>query len=341
MTVPNVRVIQQRVLPPQEAQRVQRRDPVLSLFAPVSTVADEDGDSVFYANEDTTAHRAAPPPVVRSNRPLPPIPVVSPPPPLPPRRGLPGVGGVQRELVYGKGPMQASNAKLGGRELIAVNPQGSRMDQNNDSIRLNKSVKRARERFQVTLGERICFATDGVIDSATRVRAALGNNLSSKSMPAIGRSLAGETFVADPAWLGSMIWVCAVEPERNVLVFYTGVGRIHQFHHSTFTGGGDVIAAGEWTIESGRLTRIAPLSGHYRPTLQALYRAVLHMAPALVSNPTVYLYDAEEDKWVDVPVRRFLEKCSDNGRYHPHPDAAPMEKRRAGHRNKILTRRIG
>lgn len=38
-----------------------------------------------------------------------------------------------------------------------------------------------------------------------------------------------------------------------------------RFHHSSFFGGADVDAAGMFVVENGKLTRLFPHSGHYRP----------------------------------------------------------------------------
>ncbi len=45
------------------------------------------------------------------------------------------------------------------------------------------------------------------------------------------------------------------------------------FHHSTFLSGEPVLAAGEVTIENGKITKIANYSGHYQPGLAALLTA--------------------------------------------------------------------
>ncbi|KAF8973434.1 hypothetical protein BGZ46_009901 [Entomortierella lignicola] len=39
-----------------------------------------------------------------------------------------------------------------------------------------------------------------------------------------------------------------------------------QFHHSSFLGGGTVCAAGGIIVNNGRIVKITPKSGHYRPT---------------------------------------------------------------------------
>ena len=70
--------------------------------------------------------------------------------------------------------------------------------------------------------------------------------------------------------------------------------------------GGDVIGAGEWIVRKGKLWKISANSGHYRPTIDFLYRAVLHMSGAFQADTTVFLYDNVDDKWVDYPIRQFI-----------------------------------
>jgi hypothetical protein len=60
------------------------------------------------------------------------------------------------------------------------------------------------------------------------------------------------------------IWVMAC-PEDGPPSFYSHVGKIGRFHHSSFLAGEAVMAAGEWTIESGKLLHINACSGHYKP----------------------------------------------------------------------------
>jgi hypothetical protein len=123
-------------------------------------------------------------------------------------------------------------------------------------------------------------------------------------------------------WGGhSMIWVCAPHPVTGNAAFYTSVCVRDQFHHSSFMQGRGVIAAGEWIVRDGYLLRISGCSGHYKPPLDFLYRAVLHLAPAFVRSAdpaegtTVFLYDTTDRRWVDMPIDQFIAAPSQGGRY--------------------------
>lgn len=119
----------------------------------------------------------------------------------------------------------------------------------------------------------------------------------------------------------SMIWVCAPHPLTGNATFYTSVCVRDQFHHSSFLQGKGVIAAGEWIVRDGYLLRISGCSGHYKPPLDFLYRAVLHLASAFVrandaaQGTTVFLYDTTDQRWVDVPIDEFIAAPSHGGRY--------------------------
>jgi hypothetical protein len=123
-------------------------------------------------------------------------------------------------------------------------------------------------------------------------------------------------------WGGhSMIWVCAPHPVTGNATFYTSVCVRDQFHHSSFMQGRGVIAAGEWIVRNGYLLRISGCSGHYKPPLDFLYRAVLHLAPAFVraadpaEGTTVFLFDTTDRRWVDVPIDEFIAAPSHGGRF--------------------------
>jgi hypothetical protein len=55
---------------------------------------------------------------------------------------------------------------------------------------------------------------------------------------------------------------------------FIGKGKVHKFHHSSFLGGGKVLTAGEMTIQSGKLTFISCISGHYKPSPETLVFAL-------------------------------------------------------------------
>ena len=57
-----------------------------------------------------------------------------------------------------------------------------------------------------------------------------------------------------------------------------------------------MIGAGEWIVRKGKLWKINANSGHYQPTIDFLYRAVLNLALAFQSDTTVFLYDSVADE---------------------------------------------
>lgn len=73
-----------------------------------------------------------------------------------------------------------------------------------------------------------------------------------------------------------MIWVQG--PSGR---FYTSADfHVGRFHHSSFLAGREARAAGTWHIDRGRLVSINALSGHYKPPLDALQRAIADLIDA-------------------------------------------------------------
>jgi hypothetical protein len=71
---------------------------------------------------------------------------------------------------------------------------------------------------------------------------------------------------------------------------------VYRFHHTSLVDGGKVIGVGEWIVRKGKLWKINANSGHYQPTIDFLYRAVLNLALAFQSDTTVFLYDSVADE---------------------------------------------
>lgn len=129
--------------------------------------------------------------------------------------------------------------------------------------------------------------------------------------------------------LRSMIWVCAPDPVSHDARFYTSVCLNRRVHHSSLVeAGGSVIGAGEWIVEDGHLVAISAASGHFRPTIDMLYRAVLHLALAFNDRTTVLLFDTQARQWVDLPVSKFIQAPTQGGRLAVHDaPAAPVRAR--------------
>jgi hypothetical protein len=68
--------------------------------------------------------------------------------------------------------------------------------------------------------------------------------------------------------------LCSTGEEGWIFVLRDGIMYAHpkltrappRFHHSSFFGGEGVDAAGLFIAENGRLTKVFPHSGHYRPS---------------------------------------------------------------------------
>ncbi len=82
------------------------------------------------------------------------------------------------------------------------------------------------------------------------------------------------------------------DPENDKPVIYSHVGKPGRFHHSSMVDGGDVIGAGEWIVRKGKLWKISANSGHYQPTIDFLYRAVLQMSSAFKAIPRCFFTTA-------------------------------------------------
>jgi len=119
----------------------------------------------------------------------------------------------------------------------------------------------------------------------------------------------------------SLIWVCAPDGGFTTPSFYSHIGKMGKFHHSSLKAGDDVICAGEWIVDKGKLLKISGNSGHYRPTLDHLHAAVLRMAKAFHPETVVLLWHVLAGKWEEVPVLKFKQSPSGNGMYKVHPTA--------------------
>lgn len=125
--------------------------------------------------------------------------------------------------------------------------------------------------------------------------------------------------------LKGLIWVCVGDPKgAGKAQFFSHVGKPGRFHHSSFNRGGGVIGAGEWIVENGALIKVSANSGHYQPTIDFLYHAVLQLAVAFrdqvtTGGTTVFLFDKTTFTWVDYPVKEFIKSPTAGGRYTTHP----------------------
>ena len=176
-----------------------------------------------------------------------------------------------------------------------------------------------REKFKVEIAARL--TRRGQIFDTAQLSQHFRSKGTQTSAPTLGRSRTGAVFQTPNEWLyDSAIWVCAAD-ENNRPAFYSHICRRGRFHHSSMIGGGEVIGAGEWIVQDGRLKSISANSGHYQPTLDFLYRAILGLAAAFQPDTTVFLYDSRDDQWVYRRITEFVARPHDGGRYQAHPRA--------------------
>lgn len=77
---------------------------------------------------------------------------------------------------------------------------------------------------------------------------------------------------------GNQGYIWTLNTDRE---FYTSSQVTGLLHHSSLTGGGSVLAAGEWNVEEGRLLTISGKTGHYKTPLSALHVAISHIESIL------------------------------------------------------------
>ena len=209
-------------------------------------------------------------------------------------------------------------------------------------VKYIRDLHRRRSRYEVTLGARMTRRME-IFDTA-KIKAVyrhkLGANVGDRLTPEekakpitpkvrarIGAAFLGKDAADQRRWTGlarewgleSLIWVCALEDHQERPSFYSHIGKIQKFHHSSFKAGRDVIGAGEWIVTGGKLLKISANSGHYRPTIDHLHRCVLYMAEAWSPETVVLLWNIRTDAWEEVPVLTFRNSPSQNGTYKAHP----------------------
>jgi hypothetical protein len=121
----------------------------------------------------------------------------------------------------------------------------------------------------------------------------------------------------------ALIWVCVPVDKHDAKqsVFYSHVCRPKAFHHSSLAIGREVLGAGEWIVESGKLMKISANSGHYQPSITSLHQCVMALSPALQPETTVFLWNRRSLRWEDVPVNDFIKDPTGGNIYKPTYDA--------------------
>ncbi len=200
--------------------------------------------------------------------------------------------------------------------------KGGRYDgEDTRNVKYINDLKTKREKYQVEIGATM-LRRKMVFDTKEIKQHFVQKNKDDVGSATLGNNQKGIAFPTPPEWNEeALLWVCAPDPETDKPVIYSHVGKPGRFHHSSMVDGGDVIGAGEWIVRKGKLWKISANSGHYQPTIDFLYRAVLQMSSAFQGDTTVFLYDSVDDKWVDYPIRLFVSAPTANNRYWTHPRA--------------------
>jgi hypothetical protein len=114
-----------------------------------------------------------------------------------------------------------------------------------------------------------------------------------------------DTFYHSTVFSGTdwAIWVRA--PNGN---FYSHSHKVARFHHSSFLAGGMVRGAGEWSVTCGKIKKISGKSGHYQPTMKALWESAhwLNALGVFHRQATVILYKRGSSRGTEVPIGTFL-----------------------------------
>jgi hypothetical protein len=276
-------------------------DPVLSLLAPPAVGLGDD----YANNNDAYANNPSPNPYLKS------------PGTLPPQGGPANT----RPSGFDRQP-DINNASPTGQARI-LGAKDPRYDgENAGSVKYINDLKTRREKYQIEIGSTL-LRRKMVFDTKDIKQHFEQKETGSTGAANLGTNKSGVAFPTPTEWLDeALIWVCAPDPDSDKPVIYSHVGKPHRFHHSSMVNGGDVIGAGEWIVRKGKLWKISANSGHYQPTIDFLYRAVLQLSSAFQGDTTVFLYDTVDDKWVDYPIRLFVSAPTAGNRYCTHPRAA-------------------
>jgi len=288
-------------------------DPVLSILAPMALPQDSGpynvripanaasnslGADAYHSSNNTSAQNGAP-------------------------SAMPGMPASTRPRDFDRQP-NINNASPTGQARILGAKQGRYDGEDTRNVKYINDLKTRRQKYQVEIGATMLRRTM-VFDTQEIKQHFVQKKKDSVGSASLGADRSGKAFPTPTEWTeAGLIWVCAPDPESDRPVIYSHVGKPDRFHHSSMVGGGEVIGAGEWIVRKGKLWKISANSGHYQPTIDFLYRAVLQMSSAFNGDTTVFLYDSIDDKWVDYPIRLFISAPTADNRFWTHPRARTM-----------------
>ena len=316
---------QRRVGPPDVPPPAARPDigaeaarDIRAMFAPAARYHRVDQDEVGGQHDDSNrlVIHAAPAPVHAPGlviHPAPPDVVIHQAPPPPPPA-----------FKLRDHPAAVPDMGLAGRLLWPVEADEAEKDARERPNLVRWAVDDL-EAFRVTMGQ-VMTRNGGVLDTRDvrseiyQVAQSRGDYLAAPEYE--GTHADDEVFNA--IYHGSIMWVCVIDRSSNMPVFYSHVCVEDVVHHTSLTNGGPVVAAGEWVVKRGALQVVTANSGHYRPPIDALYRAVLQMGGAKNPDTTIYQWDNVAQQWCTRPINDFIARPTDNKRYWVHPKSEPL-----------------
>jgi hypothetical protein len=288
-------------------------DPVLSLLGPTGLALDDNANT---KNPVEDPYHQSP-----NSRP-----VEDPYHQSPNSQSQPGLPAINRPSAFDRQPNINDATPMGQARIPG--PMGPHyIGEQKKNVKYISNLRTRREKYQIEIGatmlrRKMVFDTKQIKQHFQANYERTGRGFVSSATLGEHRKGTLAKFDTPPEWKEeALIWVCAPDPETEKPVIYSHVCKVDRFHHSSMVNGTDVIGAGEWIVRKGKLWKISANSGHYQPTIDFLYRAVLQMSGAFQGDTTVFLYDSVDDNWVNYPIRLFVSAPTASNRYWTHPRA--------------------
>ncbi|MFO1327237.1 MAG: hypothetical protein U1F56_07750 [Rubrivivax sp.] len=124
------------------------------------------------------------------------------------------------------------------------------------------------------------------------------------------------TFTGKPAkeakahpfeWYQGCIWVLT---DFDDPVFYSHMGILGRFHHSSFLSGDKVASAGEWRVDNGAITWINGASGHYQPEPWRFVRTLLLLQGKGIPVGSVLLYRNSNEPPMEMAWQQYIQQSA-------------------------------